>query len=233
MTTELQDNIYQKLSKIRAISDVAKKNKKGFNYTYTDVTEILANVTAGMKKYGVSLIPSIVPGTGTVSQNVISNTKIDKTGKSFDQKTTEMLFCADMIFRWVNDDNPEEFVEVPWFITGSMADCAQAMGAGLTYTMRQFLTSYFQIAQADSDVDAYRSKQKEAEAAEDKAIASEIIAKFDTIVKKYLVDNRDKSEEVKEFIGKFVKGSNYLSITNPELAQKLLNDFTAKYTNGE
>ena len=47
-------NLFQKLAKIRAISDAAQKNKRGYNYTYTDITEILANVTAGMKKYGSS-----------------------------------------------------------------------------------------------------------------------------------------------------------------------------------
>ena len=56
-------NLVQKLAKIRNISDVAKKSKQGYGYTYSDITEILANVTAGMKKYSVSLIPAIVPGT--------------------------------------------------------------------------------------------------------------------------------------------------------------------------
>ena len=53
-------NLIQKLAKIRSISDVAKKDKKGFNYTYTDITEILAKVTAGMKKYNVSLLLDIL-----------------------------------------------------------------------------------------------------------------------------------------------------------------------------
>ena len=47
-------NLYQKLAKIRAISDIAKKDKRGYNYTYADITQILANVTAGMKKYALS-----------------------------------------------------------------------------------------------------------------------------------------------------------------------------------
>ncbi len=225
-------NIYQKLAKIRAISDVAKKNKRGYNYTYTDVTEILANVTTGMKKYGVSLIPMIVPQTGSVIQNVITNTKFDKTGNSYQQTTTEMLFSADMVFKWVDDENPEDFIEIPWFITGSMADCAQAMGAGLTYTLRQFLTSFFQIAQADTDIDAYRSKQKAAEASEEKAITEGIISEFDKKVKDYLVEHPDKSEEVKAFVGKYVKSANYFSIKDSRTASKLLNDFTNTYLGG-
>lgn len=226
-------NLIQKLAKIRAISDVAQKNKKGYNYTYADITGILANVTAGMKKYGVSLIPYIVPGTSEISQNVVVNTKFDKTGKAYDQTTTEMLYKADMVFRWINDEDSNDCIEVPWFVTGSQSDPSQAMGGGLTYTTRYFLTSFFQIAQPETDVDAYRSKQKEAEASEDKAIAEQIIAEFDKIVKQYLADNPTKSDEVKKFINKYAKNANYFVIKEPELASKLLSDFKANYIKGE
>lgn len=225
--------LIQKLAKIRAISDVAQKNKKGYNYSYADITGILANVTAGMKKYGVSLIPYIVPGTSEISQNVLVNTKFDKTGKEYNQTITEMLYKADMVFRWINDENSNDCIEVPWFVTGSQSDPSQAMGGGLTYTTRYFLTSFFQIAQPEADVDAYRSKQKAAEASEDKAIAEGIIEQFDTILKKYLADHQDKTDEVKKFISKFAKNANYLAIKEPALASKLLEDFQKTFLKGE
>lgn len=228
-----QLNLIQKLAKIRAISDVVSKEKRGYNYSYADITTILAKITAGMKRYGVSLIPQIVPGTAEVSQNVVTNTKFDKTGKAYDNTTTEMLVKAEMVFKWVNDDNPEEVIEVPWFITGSQGDPSQAFGSGLTYCTRYFLCNYFQIAQADSDVDAYRSKQKIAAESEDKAITDEIITKFDSIVKQFLADNPDKTKDVKEFISRYAKNANYLTIKEPALASKLLNDFKAKYIKGE
>lgn len=226
-------NLVQKLAKIRAISDVVSKEKKGYNYSYADITTILANITAGMKKYGVSLIPSIVPGTSEVVQNVVHNTKFDKTGKSYDQTTTEMLVKADMIFKWVNDEKPEDYIEVPWFVTGSQGDPSQALGSGLTYCTRYFLCNYFQIAQADTDVDTYRSKQKAAEASEDKAIAESIIEQFDTLLKQFLADNQDKTEDIKKFISKFAKNANYLAIKDPALAAKLLEDFTKQFLKGE
>lgn len=224
-----QLNLVQKLAKIRAISDVVSKEKRGYNYTYADITTILANITAGMKKYGVSLIPSVVPGTAEVSQNVVTNTKFDKTGKAYDSTATEMLVKAEMVFKWVNDENPEEFIEVPWFVTGLQTDPSQAFGSGLTYCTRYFLCNYFQIAQSDSDVDTYRSKQKAAEESEEKAIAEEIINGFDMLVKQFLADNSDKVDEVKKFISKYAKNANYLAIKEPMLASKLLTDFKAKY----
>ena len=225
-------NLIQKLAKIRSISDVAKKGKKGYNYSYTDITEILANVTAGMKKYGVSLIPSIVPGTANVSQLVTVNTKVDKTGKAYDNTVSEILVKADMVYRWINDDDTTDFLDVPWFVTGSQADPSQALGSGLTYTMRQFLTAFFQIAQSDTDVDAYRSKQKAAEASEDKAIAEGLTAEFDTMLKRYLADHGDKKEEVKQFITRYAKNANYLAIKEPTLASKLIEDFKNTYMAG-
>lgn len=227
-------NLVQKLAKIRAMSELATKSKQGYNYTYTDVTEILAKVTSGMKKYNVSLIPSIVPQTANVSQLVSVNTKIDRQGNAKDVTTTEMLFTADMTFRWVNDDNPEEHIDVPWFITGSMSDCSQSLGAACSYGMRQFLTSYFQIAQSsDLDVDAYRSKQKEAEAAESKAIAGEIISKFDGINKQFITDNPERAAEVKKFVSRYVKNAEYTKIKDPALAAKLLEDYTNTFINKE
>lgn len=226
-------NLYQKLAKIRAMSDVVSKEKRGYNYTYTDILEILSNVTAGMKQYGVSLIPAIVPGTSSVAKNEIVNTKFDKTGKVYDQKNTEFLFTAEMIFRWVNDDNPTDYIEIPWFVTGSMSDCAQAVGAGLTYTLRQFLTNYFQIAQTNDDIDAYRSKQKEAEVLESKAIAEQIIAEFDKIVREYLAGNPDKGDEVKKFVSKYAKDGKYQMIKEPALASNLMENFKNKFLGGK
>ena len=77
-------NLYQKLAKIRDIADVAVKDKKGFNYSYADITQILAKVKAGMKKYGISLIPTITPGTSQISQVVTVNTKFTKTGDAYE-----------------------------------------------------------------------------------------------------------------------------------------------------
>lgn len=228
-----QMNLVQKLAKIRSMADVVSKEKKGYNYTYADITTILAKITAGMKKYGVSLIPLIVPGTSHVEQNVVTNTKFDKTGKAYNNTVTEMLVCADMVFKWINDDNPTECIEVPWFVTGSQSDPSQALGSGLTYCTRYFLCNYFQIAQSDSDVDDYRSKQKEAEVSEERAIAEEIISQFDSMVKSYLADNPSQADSVKKFITKFAKNANYFAIKEPSLAAKLMDDFKNTYLNTE
>lgn len=234
MAENIQDmNLYQRLAKIRQIADVAKKTKKGFNYTYSDITDILAKVTAGMNKYGVSLVPRIVPESGKVEQVMLTNTKTTKAGEVYDQKTTEYVFTGDLVYRWLVDENPDDFLDVAWFAAGSQSDPSQAIGGSLTYSARQFLTNYFQIAQSDLDPDDYRSKQKAAAAAEDKMVAEEIIKKLDAAVREYLSEHKDDADKVKEFMKKVAKGGNYFTITDPVVAAKLLEDFTTQFSNAK
>lgn len=226
-------NLIQKLSKIRAMTEAIQKNKDGYNYKYVDSTEILARVTAGMKKYGISLIPSITPGTSRIAQNVTKSVKMNRQGQSVETISTEMLFSADMVFTWVDDKNPEDKIEVPWALVGAQGDPSQAAGSALSYMTRYFLLNYFQVATPENDVDAYRSKQKAAEVAEEKAVAEEIITQFDGMLKTYLADNPKKADEVKKFISKYAKNANYFAIKEPNLAAKLMNDFQTTYMKGE
>ena len=225
-------NLIQKLAKIRDIADLAVKDKRGYNYSYADITQILAKVKAGMKKYSVSLIPMITPGTSQVSQLITVNSKFTKTGEPYEQKVCEMLYQADMIFRWINDSDPDECLDIPWAVTGSQADPSQAFGSAMTYCTRYFLSNYFQIAQAAAeDVDAYRSRQKEAEVSEEKAVSEEIIAQFDVELKTFLSDHPDKADDVKKLIQRYVKSADYFKIKEPKLAAKLLEDFRKTYIN--
>ena len=100
----------------------------------------------------------------------------------------------------------------------------------MTYCTRYFLTNFFQIAQAAAeDVDAYRSRQKEAEVSEDKAVAEEIIKNFDVSFKTYLADHPDKIDELKRFVTRYVKNADYFKIKEPALASKLQDDFSNNY----
>lgn len=225
-----QLNLVQKLAKIREIVDVVTKSKRGYGYTYADINDILAKIRAGMKKYGVSLIPQIVPGTMSETTKTYVNTKTDKAGEHYDQTSTEILVSGDMVYRWVNDSSPSQVIDVPWFVIGAQSDPSQAFGSGLSYCERYFISNYFQLPQVEqNDVDAYRSKQKAAEAAEDLAVAEELINQFDVKLRAFLADSPDKAEEVKKFTTKYARAGNYKAIKEPSLASKLLADFTDKY----
>jgi len=88
----------------------------------------------------------------------------------------------------------------------------------MTYCMRQFLTSFFQIALVEDDVDTYRTKQKEAEHREEVMVAEKLVKKIDEAVKGYLKRHEDRKDEVKAFVTKYAKRGDYLKITDPALA---------------
>ncbi len=169
-------NLYQKLAAIREMVEVMQRDKQAFQYKYVTDTELLAKLTVGMKKHHVSLIPQIVPGTMQVTPYRYDKTKTDKAGKVIPDTTVyvnEVLVSTEMLFTWVNDDNPAERVEVPWTMVGQMEDAAQAFGAGLTYSYRYFLLKYFGVATPNDDPDNWRSKQQAAEDEDDKRAQAE------------------------------------------------------------
>ena len=223
-------NIYQKLAKVRKQVEVIQRNKSGYGYKYVSEDEILAKVSGLMDKYNLSLIPSVVHTNTVVAPYNTKKTKVlnnKATGETstYEENVNEILVSADMVFTWVNNDNPAEYIEVPWSLVGHQTDGSQSFGSGLSYAMRYFLLKFFNVATPDDDPDKWRSKQKAASAAEDKMIADEIIGVIDSTVKDYLAAHADKADEVKKFVGKYVKGGNYIAIAEPTLASKLLNDF--------
>lgn len=218
--------LLQRLAKIRTIADAVARNKRGYNYSYAEITQILAKVTTGMKNYRVSLIPSVVPNSTSVEQKTLVNTKTDKEGNRYDQTVTEFMVQSEMTFRWVNDDDRDDFIEVPWVVIGMQSDPSQAFGSGLTYCTRYFLTNYFQIGQ-DNDVDSYRSKQRAAEQEEAQAVLRSVLDEIDTAVRAFLTEHPDKREDVLNVIRPFAKDGNYKKIKDPAAAGKLLKELTA------
>ncbi len=218
-------NIYQKLAKIRKQVEVIQKNKSGYGYKYVSEDEILAKISAFMDKYSLSLIPSVVSSSSTVSPYNTKKTRSTKDGQIYEENVNEVLVSADMVFTWVNNDNPQERVDVPWILVGHQSDGSQSFGSGLSYAMRYFLLKFFNIATPDDDPDKWRSKQRAAGVAEDKMIAEQIIQTVDETIKAFLAENQGKADDVKKFVSKYVKGGNYFTITESVLASKLLSDF--------
>lgn len=218
-------NIYQKLAKIRKQVEVIQKNKSGYGYKYVSEDEILAKISAFMDKYSLSLIPSVVSSSSTVSPYNTKKTRSTKDGQIYEENVNEVLVSADMVFTWVNNDNPQERVDVPWILVGHQSDGSQSFGSGLSYAMRYFLLKFFNIATPDDDPDKWRSKQRAAGVAEDKMIAEQIIQTVDETIKAFLAENQGKADDVKKFVSKYIKGGNYFTITESVLASKLLSDF--------
>lgn len=208
-------NLYQKLSMIRKSVGAIQKNKSGFGYKYVPEDEILAKVTAGMDKYNLSLIPQIQPGTAQVNPYQY----IDKKGK----QASEIVVSADMVFRWVNNDNPTEFLDVPWIVVGQQSDAAQAFGAGLTYTNRYFLLKYFQMATVEDDPDNWIEKKKRAAEESDAEELSDLKGKIIAAAQKKIESGKSQ-EDIYSVIAEHTGGKkNPNSIKSVEVARTVLN----------
>lgn len=221
-------NLYQKMAKIRKQVEVLKKDKKAFGYNYTAEETILAKISVFMEKYAISLIPAIVPGTTEVEPYFAKKTKTTKDGEIYEENINEVVVSADMVFTWINDENPEEKIVVPWALAGQQTDASQALGSGLTYCTRYFLLKYFNIATSD-DPDAVRSKQKNAAAEEEKMLLESLINEIDKNIKAYLSVNVEAKDSVKKLVTKYVKSGDYFSIKDSVMAAKLLGDFNAEF----
>lgn len=221
---EKELNIYQKLAKIRKQVEVMRKDTKAYGYNYVKEEDILAKITAFMERYDLSLVPTIVPGSTEVNPYSYKKTKTTQKGDIYEENVNEVLVSADMVWTWVNNNNPEERITIPWTMVGQQSDASQSFGSGLTYSSRYFLLKYFNISTSNDDPDKWRSKQREAEAAEDKMIAAQIIEQIDKTIKAFLAGNADKREEVKALVQRYVKNGDYFAITESTLAARLLAD---------
>ena len=219
-----QMNIYQKLAKIRKQVEIMKKDTKAYGYNSTTEESILAKITVFMEKYDLSLIPDIVPGTTKVLPYPYKKTKTTPKGEIYEENVNEVLVSADMTWTWVNNSNPEERVKVNWSMVGQQSDASQSFGSGLTYSSRYFLLKFFNISTSNDDPDKFRSKQREAEAEEDRVITNQIIESIDKTIKDYLAAHPDKKDDVKKLVTKYVKNGDYFAIKESTLAGKLLQE---------
>lgn len=225
-------NIYQKLAKIRTPVAVIKKNRKGYGYTYVDEEEILAKITGLMGKLGVSLIPNIIHGSTVVEPYHYIKTKTTKDGKPYDEHVNEVMVHGDMEWIWVNDENPDDRVVVPWTFVGSQADASQGFGSALTYASRYFLLKYFNVATSDDDPDNWRTKQREAEDAEDKLIADQILNQVHELVTGHLAKHPEDRDKIISITKKYAKengkvSGNYFAITKSATASELMEALAA------
>ena len=223
-------NIYQKLASIRELVEVIQRNKSGYGYNYVSEDAIMAKISVGMKKYGLSLVPNITPGTKEISELRWDKTKFTKDGKPYEEHNVEHVVSADMTYTWVNNDDPDERITVDWMLVGQQTDASQAFGSGLSYTARYFLLKYFNIATPNDDPDNFRSKQKAAEAEETKRITDAMKEELNGAIKSIIESGKKTGAEIKDFlIRQGVKDGDFFKIKDPETVSKLLAVLQAQF----
>ena len=144
--------------------------------------------------------------------------KTDKAKNETIDTVSEFLFSAEMTFRWINNESPEDSITVTWPIGGNSGDMSQAMGSALTYGTRYFLLKFFNCATSKDDPDSLL--RNIAAGAVDEDALKEMIDRIDAAVKKM----PEKKQEVIAVITSIVqrdtgkKSANYMTLKTLEAA---------------
>ena len=224
-------NIFQKLAKVQRAVDIIQKDRSGYNYKYVSDAELLPKINAEIDKYGLTLYPQITPQTTIIKEYSYERTKNGKV-----DTVNEFVIQADLVFTWVNNDNPAEQFSVPWSMVGNQADSSQAFGSALTYCNRYFLLKYFHCATVDDDPDAIRSKQR---AGQTKNELEELKEQIDAYIQSILAEHPEEKKRLGEMVtkavdkrdekGNLIPTTNYFNITKKAQANSLLRELKKTY----
>jgi len=220
-----KQNIYQKIQEVRQNVLAMQEDAQGYGYTYVSEENILSHITGVMQRVGISLIPSIVPGTWKFTPRTYEKKKTDKAGNVTSDTVSEFLFEAEMTFRWVNNEDPEDSFLVTWPIGNNSTDMAQSEGGALTYGTRYFLLKFFNCATSKDDPDALL--RNISAGAADEAALKEMIGQIDAVFKKLPTKDKEKRAVVAAAITPIIqkdtgrKSANYLTLKTLEAAAEV------------
>lgn len=152
------------------------------------------------------------------------------------QTVNEFLVRAETSYTWVNNDNPEETLHIPWAIVGNQSDSSQAFGAALTYGERYFLLKFFQSATVEDDPDKIRTEQRRAL---EKTDINSVLSQVDAIVQDVVAKHPKRRDEIKAVIskhvdkrdadGNLVATGDYFQIKKKARAMALLKELQEKF----
>jgi len=139
-----KNNLYQKLVEVRKEVKYLQKDTAGYNFKYVSGATVIGSLRKKMDELGLLLVSSIKEYGYEV---------VTEKNKKGETSTAYVIQCK-MLFTWINAENPEERLDVPYCCFGSQSDVSQALGSALTYSERYFLLKFFNIATDKDDPDA-------------------------------------------------------------------------------
>lgn len=159
-TTKL--NLHQKLVEIRKQALYFQKYKPTDKtpYEYVQGSDILATIRPKMDELNVLLVSS-------VENYEYSREWLDKVdtkwenGKKIDlppKKVPKETVILKMKMVWIDGDNPEDEIHIPFVAFGTNEDPSKALGSALTYSERYFLLKFFNVPTDKDDPDRFADK---------------------------------------------------------------------------
>ncbi|WP_301420068.1 ERF family protein [Mammaliicoccus lentus] len=147
-------NLFQKIADVKANIDGFTKDTKGYNYKYVSGSQILHKIRNKMIENNLLLVPK----TSEENYQQVQVTRFNQKAKR-EVTTSEFVVEMKLTYVWINADNPEERLEVPFYSVGQQDDVSKAHGTGLTYAERYFLMKFFNIPTDEDDADARQKRE--------------------------------------------------------------------------
>lgn len=144
-------NIYQRMSRItNDLGSVAKNLTVGYgrnSYKAVGEADVLDAVKPAEEKWGIYSYPA---SRRTISVDTLSTsgTKTDQYGKESSVERVQFIFRIETTYRFVNIDNPAEYIDIISF--GDGIDSAdKAPGKAMTYSDKYALLKAYKIQTGD------------------------------------------------------------------------------------
>ncbi|QTA78716.1 Essential recombination function (ERF) domain-containing protein [Desulfonema limicola] len=135
-------SLWQKFLEIRRSCSFLQKDRQGHQFKYVSSSKALSAIRPEMDRYGLILVPEIRGHSVTIKET-------DKGGREF---LTEL----DLTYTWINADNPDEKLAVPFYAQGTDKS-ERGVGKALTYGEKNFILKFFNIATDKDDPDAFQN----------------------------------------------------------------------------
>ena len=144
-------SLYQKLVELRKHVGCLVKDQEGYGYNYVTGNQILAKVKDKMNELNLVLLPSACVGETFYIHDYTTANGVDKT---------DFIVMGEMSYTWVNADDPNEKLVVPWAYYGQQDDISKAYGSALTYSERYFWLKMLGLPTDEDDPDSIDTTNK-------------------------------------------------------------------------
>lgn len=190
-------NLYEKLVEIRKTIDGFTKDTTGFQYKYVSGTQVLGKIINKMNELKVLLVPSVTPNT--LKYDIFEYDTVTKKGEQ--KHNIDYLTQAEMVMTWINAEEPNERLNIPFAIFGQQDEISKSFGSGLTYSERYFLMKFFG---QPTDADDPDTKQNTINYTNNYTLTDKQVARLYAIGKNANLTTEQITTTIKKELGKDV-----------------------------
>lgn len=146
MTEKL--NLFQKIADVKANIDGFTKDTEGYKYKYVSGSQVLHSIRNKMEEHNLLFVPHIKNAHYQEIEVLVKG-----------QKKPNIIVSLDLIYTWIDADNPTDRFEIPFYAIGHQDDASKALGTALTYSERYLLMKQFNIPTDEDDADAKQKRE--------------------------------------------------------------------------